>query len=77
MAMTKLGALWKNKNGKKVLTGNVEIDGKKTKIVIFPNGHKEEEKHPDYIIYLSEPMNASTSSTNIKPDSLINDDIDF
>lgn len=53
--MEKLGALWvkTGKNGK-FMSGVVEIDGVKTNIVVFKNDHKENEKHPDYKIYLSE-----------------------
>lgn len=54
MAMTKLGALWISKTGK-ALSGTIEIDGVKTPIVIFDNGYKKEDNHPDKIIYLSEP----------------------
>ena len=51
------GALWLNvsKTGTKHMSGSVEIDGVKTKIVVFKNNYKEEEKHPDYKIYLSQP----------------------
>lgn len=62
MAMTKLGALWKNKNGKDMFSGSIEIDGKKTPLVVFPNGYKEEPKHPDYIIYLSEPKEQASDT---------------
>jgi hypothetical protein len=52
--MTKLGALWikPNARGGERWTGNVEIDGKKTRIVIFPNNYKEKENQPDLIIFL-------------------------
>ncbi len=49
-----LGALWIRQNSKvtggKMMTGYVEIDGKKTKIVCFVNGYKKEDKHPDWVI---------------------------
>lgn len=48
-----IGALWKNqgKNGKTYLSGNVEIDGRKIPIIIFPNTYKKPgEKTPDYRI---------------------------
>lgn len=53
--MEKLGALWvkTGKNGK-FMSGVVEIDGVKTNIIVFKNDHKENEKHPDYKIYLGE-----------------------
>ena len=55
-----IGALWLNvsKAGTKYMSGSVEIDGVKTKIVVFKNNYKEEEKHPDYKIYLSQPQGA-------------------
>ena len=54
------GALWLNvsKTGTKYMSGSVEIDGVKTKIVVFKNNYKEEEKHPDYRIFLSTPQGA-------------------
>ncbi|HAJ79377.1 MAG TPA: hypothetical protein DCO75_06360 [Fibrobacteres bacterium] len=60
--MIKLGALWKNKNGKDMFTGNIEIDGKSTRLVVFTNGYKTEDKHPDYIIYLKEPKTGEAPS---------------
>ena len=52
-----IGALWLNvsKAGTKYMSGSVEIDGVKTKIVVFKNTYKEKEAHPDYKIYLSTP----------------------
>ena len=48
----KIGALWiKEKNGKVYMTG--EINGQK--VVLFMNGYKEQEKHPDWIAYKSQP----------------------
>ena len=48
-----LGALWVSatKDGKKYLSGEIAIDGQKTKIVVFKNNYKEEDKHPDYKIF--------------------------
>ena len=47
--MEKCGSLWvhQDKNGNDYMTG--VIDGKK--IVVFSNKHKQEDKHPDWIIY--------------------------
>ena len=52
----KIGALWvkENKNGKKYLSGEIEFNGEKVRIVIFKNTYKKEKKHPDYIIKKSE-----------------------
>jgi uncharacterized protein (DUF736 family) len=45
----KIGALWlqKDKNGKTYMSGSVG----ETKVVIFKNNYKKEDKHPDYIVY--------------------------
>ena len=55
-SMEKLGALWlrESKKGTKYMAGVVEIDGQKTDVLIFKNNYKEEDKHPDYLIYLKE-----------------------
>lgn len=53
----KLGALWKraSKDGtKKFYTGNIEIDGQKIDLVIFPTKNKENPNAPDLQIYRSE-----------------------
>lgn len=48
-----IGALWVNEGkSQKYLAGQIEIDGKLTKIVVFKNTFKKDEKHPDYRIYL-------------------------
>lgn len=59
MEKEKLGALWV-KSGPKgdFFTGEVEIDGVKTKLVIFQNGFKDSEKKPDWIIFKSQPKPA-------------------
>ena len=53
--MTKLGALWNNGKGdKKYMSGVIEIDDKKTSIIVFKNDYKREDKQPDYNIFLKE-----------------------
>lgn len=54
--MEKLGALWANrdKNDDEYFSGQIEVDGNVIPIIVFSNGFKEEEKHPDLIIYLRE-----------------------
>ena len=54
--MEKLGAMWKrlNKKGEPYLTGIIELKGEKINIIVFKNGYKKEDKHPDYIIYSKE-----------------------
>ena len=48
-----IGGLWSktSKTGNKFMSGNIEIDGKKHKFVVFENKYKREDKHPDYQIY--------------------------
>lgn len=48
-----IGALWINEGKNiKYLAGEITLDGEVTKIVVFKNSYKTEEKHPDYRIYL-------------------------
>lgn len=51
---TKIGALWtkKTRNGGEFLAGTIELDGKQTRIVIWPTREKKSEKSPDYTINL-------------------------
>ena len=53
----KCGALWLNesKSGTKYMSGSIELDGVVTKIVVFKNSYKEQDKHPDYVINKSTP----------------------
>lgn len=48
------GGLWvrKDRNGKTYLSGEIEINGEKTSIVVFKNErHQEGERTPQYRIY--------------------------
>lgn len=57
----KLGAFWTKVSGKgkKFLAGEIEIDGKKTKITCWPNDKGGNPKRPDFVIYvLSEDRDA-------------------
>ncbi len=48
----KLGALWQKSSAKgDYFTG--EVNG--VKVVVFANGYKQSDKHPDWIVYKSEP----------------------
>ena len=52
----KLGALWQKRKGEQdYFTGEVTINGVTTKLVVFANGFKESDKHPDWVIYKSQP----------------------
>lgn len=57
MSEKNIGALWLKtaKNGSKYMSGVVEINGEKHSIVVFKNNYKEQDKHPDYRIFPSEP----------------------
>lgn len=76
--LRKIGALWlrsaKN-TGTKYMSGVVDIDddGNSLRLVVFKNGYKEENKHPDYIIYIQEDDNLDREATADKYD----DDIPF
>lgn len=78
-----IGALWLNesKSGTKYMSGSIEIDGVKHKIVVFKNNYKEQEKHPDYKIYLSTPMGTQDQPAHKVPESMqaetFEDDIPF
>lgn len=51
----KIGALWlKTSDRGDYFTE--EINGQK--VVVFPNGFKQSEKHPDWVIYKSRPRDA-------------------
>jgi len=56
-----IGALWSktSSKGTAFFTGNVEIDGIKTDIVIFKNDKGDNEKRPDFKIYKSKPKDDS------------------
>lgn len=50
--LKKIGALWKNKG--EGYSGEMELEeGTKQRIVLFKNGFKESDKHPDLVLYLS------------------------
>jgi len=70
-----IGALWLNESqsGKKYMSGHVEIDGAKHKIVVFKNDYKEEDKHPDYKIYPS----VERKSGEPKKSDTFEDDVPF
>lgn len=68
----KLGALWlkDSKSGHKYMSGVVKVGDAEVKVVVFKNNYKEDEKHPDYIVYESKPQDA-------KPKDDFADDIPF
>jgi len=50
--LVKIGALWKNtdKDGNEYFSGTM---GDAT-LLVFKNNHKSEDKHPDYIVYVTQ-----------------------
>ena len=70
-----IGALWLRKSaaGNKYLSGHVEtaegegIEEEKTRVIVFANKNKKNDKAPDYRIYKSEPQQAAESPAAEKP----------
>lgn len=52
----KRGALWQRTGPKgDYFKGEITINGVSEQIVVFANGYKETDKHPDWVIYKSQP----------------------
>lgn len=54
--LNRIGALWLSKNrtrqGDRYMSGRLQLDDNtEIKLLVFKNGYKEEDRHPDYIIY--------------------------
>ena len=54
--LNRIGALWLSHNrtrqGDRYMTGRLQLDDNtEIRLMVFKNGYKEEERHPDYIIY--------------------------
>jgi len=60
--MIKLTSLWKGttKDGKTYFKGYLGD----SQLMIFENGYKTEDKHPDYIVYVDEKKKKETESAN-------------
>jgi len=53
-----IGAFWTKESVKgKYLSGSIEVDElgvkKKMRVVMFPNKYKDNDKKPDYVLYMS------------------------
>jgi len=82
-----IGAFWTRDSAKgKYLSGSIEVDElgvkKKMKVVMFPNRYKDNDKKPDYVLYVSKDAEATTTEDPSKnntettkkeeiPDSLV------
>lgn len=63
----KVGAFWKRTgktSGKEFYSGKIEVDGIEIDVVMFPNGYKKENKHPDLIVYRQEDQNYQQNDVN-------------
>lgn len=61
----RIGALWEKSGRNGVFfAGEIELNGEKTKIVVFPNSKKEKETQPDWNILISKPLESKTEHIN-------------
>lgn len=71
-AQREIGAFWTRDSAKgKYLSGSIEVDElgvkKKMKVVMFPNRYKDNDKKPDYVLYVSKDAESSgLNSAEIK-----------
>jgi len=61
-----IGAFWTRDSAKgKYLSGSIEVDElgvkRKMKVVMFPNRYKDNDKKPDYVLYVSKDAEATTT----------------
>jgi len=68
-----IGAMWiKEGQRGKYMSGVIEINGEKINIVVFKNGYKKEDKHPDYRILKSRPKSEQYGNSEQLPDKQFN-----
>lgn len=76
---TKIGALWtkKTRSGGEFYAGMIELDGKQTRIVVWPTREKKSEKSPDYTINLDtwKPEQATPQVAQVA--ATFDDDVPF
>lgn len=63
-----MGAFWTQDGPKgKYLSGSIEVDElgvkKKIRVVMFPNRFKDNDKKPDYVLYVSQDAEQDSPST--------------
>lgn len=78
--LEKIGALWlgTTKKGQGYLSGIVQdAEGNDIRVFILKNGFKQEDKHPDYIVYLSNPFERSEAPKPAEKPSSDKDEIPF
>ena len=61
-----IGAFWTQESSKgKYLSGTIEVDElgvkKKMKVIMFPNRYKDNDKKPDYVLYLSQDSQSDST----------------
>lgn len=51
--LNRIGALWlgRTRRGDGMMSGRIELSDGEIRILVFKNNYKENESHPDYIIY--------------------------
>ena len=64
-----IGAFWTRDSAKgKYLSGSIEVDElgvkKKMRVVMFPNRYKDNDKKPDYVLYVSKDSEVSSNEVN-------------
>jgi len=76
-----IGAFWTRDSAKgKYLSGSIEVDElgvkKKMKVVMFPNRYKDNDKKPDYVLYVSKDAETpAPSSTVVEADPVKKEEI--
>lgn len=63
-----IGAFWTRDSAKgKYLSGSIEVDElgvkKKMRVVMFPNRYKDNDKKPDYVLYVSKDQEDSGNNS--------------
>lgn len=66
--MIELSGLWlhESKDGMKYFSGSLG----RARLVVFKNNFKKEEKEPDYILYLDEPIKKEKVTSDIPMDDI-------
>ena len=68
--LNRIGALWigEGRNGR-FMSGRIELnEGQEIRVLVFKNGFKEQDNHPDYLIYEPETRRETSNRTNAAKD---------